>query len=490
MSRSILVAALFTIALSATCAHAQSIDSFNPLPSANPIAVAIQPDSKILLGGDFFDIAGTTRGGVARLNVDGSLDPSFGDPNADNEVRAIAAQLDGKILIGGSFDHVGGQPRHDLARLNADGSLDTSFADPALNNGAASGTVWSIALQPDGKILIAGDFTNIGATAQSYLARLSTTGALDTTFADPQLCCLPARNIALQADGKVLVAGYFSQAGGASHFNLARYSASGVLDAAFPTDEPPGPISGGMSVGPDGSIYVAGGYSTSDDMNLRLVSKLSSGGTLVGNYDDLSNDNAANTFVLQPDGKILVGGDFEMVAGQARHALVRLNADGSLDSGFRDLAFSFDGTDPNGTIYGLAAQDDGKVLALGNFTLVDGQSRQFAARVTTGDYVTRVLEVQGSSSSLTATWIRSGDGPELARAPILTHSTDGVNFTAVGPMTRVSNGWQATASYNVHGTLFYLQAAGTTSGGAENGSSGKVASEVYTNDTIFKWGFE
>jgi uncharacterized delta-60 repeat protein len=272
--------AMMTMLL-APCVQAQNVDGFDPLPGANPIAVAIQPDGKILLGGDFADIAGTVRGRIARLNVDGSLDASFGDPQADFEVKAIAVQPDGKILIGGAFDQVGGQPRHDLARLNVDGSLDTGFADPDLHNGAASGTVWSIALQPDGRILIAGDFTQIGATAQSYLARLNANGALDTDFADPQLCCNVAHSVAVQADDKVLVAGYFSQAGGASHFYLARYSAAGILDAAFPTSAPPGPIGGGMTLGADGSIYVAGGYLTTDQMNTRLVSKLSADGALV-----------------------------------------------------------------------------------------------------------------------------------------------------------------------------------------------------------------
>ena len=76
------------------------------------------------------------------------------------------------------------------------------------------------------------------------------------------------------------------------------------------------------------------------------------------------------------------------------------------------------------------------------------------------------------------------------QAPNLEHSTDGVNFTIVGPMTRVANGWQITAPYNVHGSLFYLRASGTTSNGASNGSPGRVASDVFVSDTIFKSGFE
>jgi uncharacterized delta-60 repeat protein len=187
------------------------------------------------------------RVGVARLNVDGSVDSDFGDPDAAGDVIAIAVQSDGKLLVGGGFVQVGGVARHYLARLNANGTLDTSFADSNLDGG-----VWSIAVQPDGKVLVAGDFTNIGGTARSYLARLTAVGALDTGFADAQLCCLPARSVALQADGHVLVGGDFSHPGGVSHFYFARYSSGGVFDAAFPASPPPGPLGEGTWSAPMG----------------------------------------------------------------------------------------------------------------------------------------------------------------------------------------------------------------------------------------------
>jgi uncharacterized delta-60 repeat protein len=467
------------------CAFAQTIDAFNPLPQVPLKALAIQPDGKILIGSSFLNVAGTTRRGVARLDVDGSVDTSFGDANANGDVVAIAVQADGKLLVGGDFDQIGGAARHYLSRLNANGTLDASFADPNLD-----AEVWSIAVQPDGKVLVAGDFQNVGSTAQKYVARLSATGALDTSFADPQLCCNVARSLALQADGHVLVGGFFSQAGGASHFYFARYSSSGVFDAAFPASPPPGPL-GGITVGPDGSIYVVGGsYPTSDNISARLVSKLTSTGALVGTYDDLHADCCANTFALQSNGKLLIGGNFQQLGDQPRHGLVRLNADGTFDGAFGDLAFSLNATNPNGSLFGVAAQADGKVLAVGNFILVGTQPRQYAARVVTGDAVVSRFSGQASGTSVIATWTRSGDGPELAQPPTLMHSTDGVNFTAVGPMTRIANGWQTTAPYNVHGALFYLRADGMTSSGAQNGSAGQVASDIYFSDTIFADGFE
>lgn len=470
-----ILAPMLLAAMRGVCA--QNVDAFNPLPEGPPTSLTVQADGKTIIGGEFLMVGSTTRTRVARLNLDGSVDTTFTDPDVNSEVKTVAVQPDGKLLIGGSFDQVGGQPRHYLARLNSDGTLDTGFSDPNLDS-----NVWAIAVQPDGKVLAAGDFTHIGVTAQNYFARFTAGGAFDSSFADPQLCCIPARAVALQADGHILIGGYFSQAGGQSHFYFARFSASGVLDPSFP-NVGRDVQAHSIAVAPDGSIFVG-------DTGLDEILKLTPAGTAAPGYTSAQTDATIDTFAVQPNGKVVIGGIFQQVGGQPRHALARLNADGSLDTSFADLHFSFDATHPNGYIYGIATQADGRIVAIGNFTLANSQSRTYMARVVTGDYVTSVLVVQGNGASLTASWYRSGDGPELAQAPLLQHSSDGINFTTVGTMTRVANGWRATANYNVHGALFYLRALGTTSNGTGDGAPGQVASEVYSNDTIFRWGFE
>ena len=464
---------------------AQTIDAFDPQPQAAPGTLAIQADGKILLGGYFLDGVTSTLFGVQRLNTDGSVDPGFVELEFSGDVKAVAVQADGKILVGGNFDMIGTTARHYLARLNADGSLDAGFADPSLD-----ADVWAIAVQPDGKVLAAGDFQNAGATARAYAARFTAAGALDGSFADPQICCGPARAVAVQANGSVLVGGYFLGVVGNSAIGaIVRFSANGTLDAAFPMD-PPATNVYAFVVAPDGSIYVGASYNTNDQVSQRPVARLSVNGALDTAYDNVYTDGGTNTLALQPNGKILFGGNFQLIDGQPRHALARLDATGTLDVGFVDLNFSFDAGDPNGSIFGLAAQGDGKAIAIGNFTLADGQSRQYAARVVTGDAVVSRLSGQASGASVIATWTRSGDGPELALPPTLMHSGDGVTYTAVGPMARIANGWQATANYNVNGAPFYLKAVGTTSNGAGNGSSGQVASPIYFSDRIFADGFE
>src|SRR4030065_588368 len=121
--------------------------TFNPNANNPIVAIAIQPDNKILLGGSFTTIGGITRNNIARVNSDGTLDTGF-DPNANNLIDAIAIQPDNKILLGGSFTTIGGITRNRIARVNSDGTLDTGF-NPNANN-----PIYSIAIQPDNKILL------------------------------------------------------------------------------------------------------------------------------------------------------------------------------------------------------------------------------------------------------------------------------------------------------------------------------------------------
>lgn len=471
--------ALSTLSLivAASVAGAQSIDAFNPVPLGPPTSLTLQADGKVILVGNFLGIGGTPRTRVARLNIDGTLDTTFLDPDVDSEVKTAAVQADGKILIGGGFFTVGGMPRHDLARLNTDGSLDTSFADPALDN-----AVWSIAVQPDGEILAGGDFEHVGTVAREYLARFTAQGNLDASFADPQFCCLPVRAVALQSDGHVLVGGFFSHVGTASHFYFARFSGSGAFDPAFPALDRD-VQAGSIVAAPDGSVYVG-------DLGNGIVLKLTASGAMANGFNSASADSTIDSLALQPNGKVVIGGIFENVGGQPRHALARLNADGSLDTTFADLHFSLDATHQNGYVEGIAAQADGEIVAIGNFGLADALPRHFVARVATGDPAVSGLSARASGTSAVVTWTRSGDGPELVQTPTLMVSSDGTNFTAVGAMAHITGGWQATIARDLHGTPFFLQARGPTSNGAGNGSRGQVTSRVLFSDTIFADGFD
>jgi len=458
---------------------AQTIDAYDPLPGVPPASIARQADGKMLIVGNFANVGSDTRSGIARLDADGSVDETFDDAHVNGNVTTVAVQPDGAILIGGGFSEVAGQPRHALARLHADGTLDASFADPGFN-----GDIAALALQSDGRILAGGTFTMIGTHAQNYFARLDANGGFDGTFADPGLCCDPLVDaIAIEADGSVLIGGAFSQAGGINgHFYFARYSSGGVFDPSFPAITT-FPQPSALMVAPDGSIYVSAN-------GISKILKLDASGAEVAGFSGAIADGEIYSFALQPDGRILIGGTFQNVGGEPRHALARLAADGSLDPAFADLHFDFNPTDANGYIYGIASQGDGKPVVVGNFSGANGAAHAYVARVATGDFAISTLVVEPNGTHVDATWYRLGDGPELSAPPTLLYSSDGVSFSAAGPMTRVANGWRASAPYDAHGARFYLEALGATADGSDDGSPGTIASPIYSNDTIFADGFE
>ena len=175
-------------------------DSFNPTVSGPVLAIAVQTDGKILVGG-------VDRNYIVRLETDGRLDKTLDLSTVGNFVSATAVQSDGKILIGGSFNTVLGVARNNIARLNTDGTLDTVF-DPNANR-----TVLSIAVQLDGKILVGGEFfsksgVTIGGQLRNFIARLDPiTGLADSFDPSPNFF---VEAISVQADGKILVGGYFN----------------------------------------------------------------------------------------------------------------------------------------------------------------------------------------------------------------------------------------------------------------------------------------
>jgi uncharacterized delta-60 repeat protein len=208
-------------------------DSFDPNADASVYAIAVQADGKILAGGLFFQIGGQPRDFIGRLDATTGLADSF-DPNANNDVLSIAVQSDGKILVGGDFTIIGhlidGQTRHFIARLDATTGSADSF------NPSASNAVVSIAVQADGKILAGGVFQFIGGHPRNRIARLDGFAGFADSF-DPN-ANNEVDSIAVQADGKILAGGLFttlSPNGGVTvtRNHIARLHPDGMLDTAF-----------------------------------------------------------------------------------------------------------------------------------------------------------------------------------------------------------------------------------------------------------------
>jgi uncharacterized delta-60 repeat protein len=343
--------------------------SFNPGANSTVYAFAIQSDGKILVGGNFTMLGGNARNYLARLNSDasGTLDNSF-SPGADNTVVAIVAQADGSILLGGHFTTLAGSARNHIGKVFADGSLDTGF------NPSADSAVLALVLQADGKIVAGGSFTTLGGTARNYIGRLNQDGSLDTGF-NPGASS-DVSTLLIQTDGAILVGGNFITLGGSSRNYLGRLQQDGTLDPSFN----PGATNAVLALALEstGKILVGGSFTGLGGglgiTTRNQIGRLYQDGGLDQTVDlGISTGSNVAAIALQADGKVLIGGTFTTVLGQARTNLARINTDGSLDTTFAP--------NPNTSVDAIAVQPDGAIVVGGNFSTIGGQARSRIARL-------------------------------------------------------------------------------------------------------------
>ena len=314
--------------------------------------VFVQPDGKVLVGGAFGYANNFLKNGLARFNADGTVDTGFNPDFTLGEgetVRAIDVQADGKIIVGTSSSAI------DARRLNADGTTDVVFPatkfthevkvlsdgkilvagsgyfkrfnpdgtpDPGFTV-AVTASVYGFVVQPDGKIVAGGNFTQINSAARGYLVRLNTDGSTDASFTG--VTNLPVNDIALQPDGRVIIGGEFTGVNFTTRYYLARLNSDGTLDNSYAAIVP------------------------------NVVSKIR----------------------LQPDNKALIGGRFNFLNANDRLKQARLNTDGTLDTTFNVRGGI------NDQVVAIDLQADGKIVIGGAFSRVDGAPHLGVARLLT-----------------------------------------------------------------------------------------------------------
>jgi uncharacterized delta-60 repeat protein len=336
---------------------------FNPGAGANDLvrAITVQPDGRLLIGGAFTSYNGTNRNFVARLNTNGTLDAAFNPGlGPDALVSSIALPGDGSVVIGGAFTNVSGFPFNRLARLSSTGAVDFAFNPPFTLDAALN----TIAAQDDGKVLLGGAFSQ----PMSGITRLLTNSGVDVSF-NPGSGTTPVHAIALDAAGRVLVGGGFTNIGATAVSRVARLSAAGVVDTNFV----PALITNGtvfaLAVQRDGKVVLGGTFTAVDGLPRAGLARLNADGSLDGGFDPGANGPVL-ALALQPNGKLIVGGAFTSLGGAPRNRFGRLLTDGTADSGF-DTS-----TGADGIVYALAATADGKVAVGGDFTQINGMTRR------------------------------------------------------------------------------------------------------------------
>jgi uncharacterized delta-60 repeat protein len=347
-------------------------------------AVAIQADGKIVAAGA---AAGASLDGefaVARYDDDGDLDPTFGDAGTmvtpiaggdGDEARSVAIQENGRIVVAGTDSW----RKFALVRYRSDGELDPTFGDDGIvrtNFTPGDDVAWDVAIQPDGRIVAVG---GAGFGQRGFLvARYRRDGTLDPTFGDggrvvTRYRDANARAVVVQPDGRIVVAGYNSRG-----LALARYRSDGRLDGSFSGNGRIGPVVWGIfalavAVQPDGRIVVGGDYDIFAFGLARFRSDgrldRSFGGDGVVREEVDGVEQGASGIVIQPDGRIVAtGSSGPHEYGDPtipRFVLIRRLPDGRRDRSFGvggEVATFFDGAS---RAHGSALDLEGRIVVVG-----------------------------------------------------------------------------------------------------------------------------
>ena len=322
--------------------------------------INIQSDGKILVGGDFQSYDGVSSNYIIRLNPDGSIDNTFviGD-GFGNIVFSIQVQSDGKILVGGIFGAYDGISSSNIIRLNSDGSVDNTF----IIGEGFGGSVYTIQIQSDGKILVGGKFNQYDGTPSNNIIRLNSVGSIDESFVYGTGFDNNVYSIQIQSDGKILVGGDFGTYDFISSSRIIRLNSDGSIDNTFIIGAGFNGIVTIIELQSDGKILVGGNFTNYDKIPAFRIIRLNSDGSIDNTFiNGAGFDDIVNTIQIQSDGKILVGGNFQNYDGTPSNFIIRLNSDGSVDNTF------VDGTGFDNFVTTIVLQSDEKILIGGNFS--------------------------------------------------------------------------------------------------------------------------
>jgi uncharacterized delta-60 repeat protein len=343
-------------------------------------AIAIANDGKVIIGGQFASYQGNNSRRIARLNPDGSYDSSFVVGNGFNgTVWTVAIQNDGKVIVGGEFNNYNSPNRSKIARLNADGSLDTTF-DPL---GGANNAVRSVAIQSDGKIVVVGEFTTFNSQSYPRIVRLNPDGSIDTSFVVGSGLGNSAWDVGIQNDGKIIVGGILTSYQGFTSNKIVRINTNGSYDGSFNIGNGFDGNVTSLEIMSSGKIVVGGYFGSFNGFGLNKIARLNADGSRDISFDALGSGPASNVedVSVQTDGKIIAVGSFYNVNGNVSPNIVRLNLNGSYDSSFDVKTTPWNGGFDN-TAFVTKIQSDGKILVGGRFTSYKGQSSLRLARLT------------------------------------------------------------------------------------------------------------
>lgn len=346
-------------------------DFVRPFVNGNVWEILVDADGSILLAGEFSEVDGVTRRGLARLHPDGQLDQDF-DANlsgisiAPPRVLGMERTVDGRLMVAGRFNQVDGVTHRHLARLMPDGRLDETFSAELRSDEDLVG----LGLRADDSMIVFGSFASIDNVPRQRLALLASDGTLLPGFNPGPDSWV--NDILIQPDGRTVLVGSFGEIGGLPFGGLARLMPDGSVDPSMEFDI----LGGALVVIQDSSakgILVGGSMSVVNGLPRTRFFRVADSGKLQQSLAPSVAGGDVQALSIQADDRLLIGGQFNDVGGVARSGLARLDITGELDEQF-DPA-------PDGAVRSIAALDDGGSIVAGDFAVIDQQPASRIARL-------------------------------------------------------------------------------------------------------------
>ncbi|HRG01910.1 MAG TPA: T9SS type A sorting domain-containing protein [Bacteroidia bacterium] len=423
-------------------------------PNSGILDIELQNDGKILIAGGQTSYNGHLGGGVMRLNSNGSIDTTFAivTQSGGTSIKTIALQSTGKIIAGGDFISINGINSRFLARFGNSGELDTTFKiktqinyyvntvktqnddkivfgglfnyfnnakcgrvlridstgmlDPSFDSGSqykSNGTINSIEIGSTGNFFIGGSFYAMNLEYSSCFEKLNNNGSRDQSIPLQTGVSGNIYTSGIQADGKIIIGGYFQGVNGNYKTWLARLHTNGDIDTSFKAS-PNLPSMEHVLVQPDKKIMLCGGFNNYNGTSVTGgIIRIDTNGTLDPLFSFPGFNGSVNSIIRQPDGKYLFGGGFKKINGNStpRNGVARLLPNGSTDLSFNVFAGTTSTTSK--VVKCLALQNDGKIVVGGYFPTFAGVASNSIIRIETTGVVDTTFH--SGSGFNNGTWV-------------------------------------------------------------------------------------
>lgn len=323
----------------------------------------VETNGNFTIGGNFTTYSGVSKNRIVRLNNDGTIDSSFSiGTGFDSQTWSVIKDSSNKYLVSGIFTTYNGSTAGGIARLNYDGSFDSTF-----NSGTGFiGLVFAIEQLSSGSYVIGGNYSEYNGSLYNSIIKVSSGGTVDGSFVIGTGFNSDVYVIDEQSDNKLLIGGAFTTYSGASANKIIRLNSDGSIDSSFNIGTGFSATVEKLVILNDGKVLVGGSFTSYNGVNVNRFVKLNSDGSIDNTFNiGTGFSSTVNGITVLPDNKILVTGSFTSYSGISANRVIRLNSDGSVDNTFNSVPGA------NQTVYNSVVLSNGRYAFTGTFTGFD-----------------------------------------------------------------------------------------------------------------------